>query len=108
MKLSKDMKKQITEILKKRNVIHASVFGSFARGDANQDSDIDILVEPSEKNLFELAAIKSDLEEKLNKKIDLVTYNVLNYPENEDIRNKINEEQVIIIWIKAERIIHVI
>jgi hypothetical protein len=38
----------------------------------------------------------------------LVTYNVLNYPENEDIRNKINEEQVIIIWIKAERIIHVI
>ncbi|MFW6282158.1 MAG: nucleotidyltransferase family protein, partial [bacterium] len=97
MKLSKDMKKQIADILKKRNVSHASVFGSFARGDANENSDIDILVEPSEKNLFELAAIKNDLEENLNKRIDLVTYNVLNYPENKDIKRKIDEEQVVII-----------
>lgn len=97
MKLSDKMKKQITDILKKRNVSHASVFGSFARGDANENSDIDILVEPSEKNLFELAAIKNDLEENLNKEIDLVTYNVLNYPENKDVKRKIDEEQVIII-----------
>ena len=97
MKLSKKMKEQISNILKKRNVIHASVFGSFARGDADENSDLDILVEPSEKNLFELAAIKNDLEENLNRKIDLVTYNVLNYPENKDIKSKIDEEQVIII-----------
>src|SRR6056297_873933 len=97
MKLSKGMKKQIAEILKKRNVNHASVYGSFARGDATENSDIDIIVEPSEKNLFELAAIKNDLEENLNKKIDLITYNVLDYPENKDIKKKIDQEQVIII-----------
>ena len=97
MKLSKDMKKQITDILKKRDVNHASIFGSFARGDANENSDIDILVEPSEKNLFELAAIKKDLEENINRKIDLVTYNVLNYPENKEVKREINKEQVIII-----------
>ena len=97
MKLTKNMTQQIKTILKERNVKKASIFGSFARGDAAENSDLDLIVEPFEKNYFELAAIKNDLEENLNIKINLVTYNVLDYPENKDIKKKIDQEKVNII-----------
>ena len=49
------------------------VFGSFARSEANPDSDIDILVEflPS-ANLFDMAELTLFLEEKLHRSVDLV------------------------------------
>ena len=97
MKLSENMKQQIETILKERNVKKATIFGSFARGDATENSDLDLIVEPFEKNYFELAAIKNDLEENLNRKINLITYNVLNYSENKDIKKKIDKEKVNII-----------
>ena len=51
------------------------IFGSFARGDDNPDSDIDILIDinpDSTITLFSLADIEIRLSEKLNRKVDLV------------------------------------
>ncbi len=49
------------------------VFGSVARGDAQPDSDIDLLidVEPS-RSLFDLAALFMDLRDILGVSVDLV------------------------------------
>jgi hypothetical protein len=94
MKLSDNMKKEIIKILKKRNVHHASVFGSFARGDATEKSDIDILVEPAKKSLFELAGIKNELEQSLGVKIDINTFNGLNYSNREGLKEEVLREQV--------------
>ena len=45
MKLSiEDIKEKITPILEKYDVKYAGVFGSVARGEARDDSDIDILI----------------------------------------------------------------
>lgn len=50
------------------------VFGSFARNEANTDSDVDILVEFQKgATLLDLAGLGNYLEEKLQRKVDIVT-----------------------------------
>ena len=49
------------------------VFGSFARGDARPDSDIDIMVEFSEPVGFEIVDLAMELEALLGHKVDLVS-----------------------------------
>lgn len=97
MRLTEDMLKQIDKILKERNVSKASIFGSYARGDADDSSDIDLLVEPAKKSLFELAGIKMDLENALNKKFDVLTYNGLNYSRDTGFKERVLKEHMIII-----------
>ena len=48
------------------------IFGSAARDAAGAESDIDIVIEQREPDLFLLGSIKTDLEIQLNSKIDIV------------------------------------
>jgi len=53
----------------------AALFGSYARGQQNQKSDYDILVELGKKmSLLDFIGLKQDLEAVLGKKVDLVQY----------------------------------
>lgn len=71
--------KQIIPILKSQEVLKASIFGSFARGDNTKNSDIDLLVKlKKNKTLFDLIGLKIALEEKLDKKVDVLTYESIN------------------------------
>lgn len=71
-----EIKKSIIPILKKHGVIRASIFGSVARGEAKEGSDIDILVElPKEKSLLDLVRLENELKEKLKRDVDVVEYN---------------------------------
>ncbi len=68
----------IIGVLKKNGVRRASLFGSTARGEATEDSDIDLLVEfEGRKSLLDLARLKIELEELLGKKVDVLTYKSL-------------------------------
>lgn len=50
------------------------VFGSFARGEQRATSDIDLLVDlPARISLLDLVGIKNELEEKLGRRVDLLT-----------------------------------
>jgi predicted nucleotidyltransferase len=50
------------------------VFGSYARGENNADSDLDILVEFGVRiSLLDLVGLEQDLSESLGIKVDLVT-----------------------------------
>ncbi|MFH0792321.1 MAG: nucleotidyltransferase family protein [bacterium] len=75
-----EVKRKIIAILKRNDVKRAAVFGSVARGTAKKNSDIDLLVEfkGNDKSLLDLSGLKIELEEKLSKKVDLLTYNSLN------------------------------
>ncbi|MCR4315145.1 MAG: nucleotidyltransferase family protein [Planctomycetes bacterium] len=54
------------------------IFGSYSRGEAREDSDVDILVEFSETpGLFKFIELEEYLEEILGVKVDLVTKNAL-------------------------------
>jgi uncharacterized protein len=49
------------------------IFGSVARGDENENSDIDVLVDFTEKaDLFDFVGLAIFLEEKLHRKVDVV------------------------------------
>ncbi|HEY8901400.1 MAG TPA: nucleotidyltransferase domain-containing protein [Chthoniobacterales bacterium] len=59
-----------------RPVAKVEVFGSLARGAARAESDVDLLVEflPGARvGLFEMGALKEDLEERLGCPVDLLT-----------------------------------
>lgn len=79
MKVNLDeIKKKAVPILKSEGATRAALFGSFARGEAGKDSDIDILVDlPKEKSLFEFAGLQIKLEKALGKKVDLVEYSTI-------------------------------
>lgn len=70
-----EIKAKTLPILKQANIKKAAIFGSYARGDFDEKSDIDILVEPPENMGLEFVNLKLDLEDTLNKKVDLVSYN---------------------------------
>ncbi len=62
------------EVYKKYKATLKGVFGSYARGEAKEESDIDILVEfQKSATLLDLAALGNFLEERLNHKVDLVS-----------------------------------
>ena len=58
------IKKKILPILKRHDVKRAAIFGSFARGEAKANSDVDLLIEykSKDKSLFDLVDLKSELE----------------------------------------------
>jgi uncharacterized protein len=62
--------------LKKIAVKRAAVFGSFARGEAKVRNDVDFLIayKAKDKSFFDLVDLKAKLEEKLDRKVDIVTY----------------------------------
>jgi uncharacterized protein len=55
-------------------IIRIGFFGSAARDNMNEQSDIDIVVELGKPDLFYLIGIKQDLEEKFNRPVDIVRY----------------------------------
>lgn len=95
VKTVSEIKKKIAPILKRHEVKKASVFGSFARGEAKARSDVDLLIEykKKDKSLFDLVNLKIELEEILGRKVDIVTYNSIYWR----LREHILSEQVIIL-----------
>ncbi len=88
------IKDQIIELLHQSGVKKAALFGSFVRGDATEESDIDILIEFEDgKSLLDLVRLKRELEEILHRKVDLITYNSIHPLLRDQI---LNEQQVII------------
>jgi predicted nucleotidyltransferase len=67
------------------SVKEIGVFGSYVSGDASEDSDIDILIELDKPIGWKYFTLELYLEDKLGKKIDLVTKNAL----KDQIRNSI-------------------
>lgn len=74
-----EIKEKILPILKKNDVVRASIFGSFARGEEKKGSDIDILIEYGKsKSLLDLIGLEQELGDLLKRKVDLLTYRGIN------------------------------
>ena len=59
------------------------IFGSYARGEATEDSDVDILVQLRGSNVFGwgIGGLYEDLKGSLNKKVDIMDTSFLKDPE---------------------------
>jgi predicted nucleotidyltransferase len=89
-----EIREKILNALRQNDVKRASLFGSVVRGELTDESDIDILVEfRGRKSLLDLVGLKLELEEVLNKNVDVLTYNSL----HPLLRDKILREQEVIL-----------
>jgi hypothetical protein len=72
-----EIKKKVLPVVKRYEVQKAAIFGSFVRGEQREDSDIDILVEFKDrenKTLLDLIGLELELQEVLNRKVEVLTY----------------------------------
>ena len=96
-----ELQKIITPIAKKYGLPAVYLFGSYARGTATENSDIDLLVDTTGTeltSLFSLGKLYCDLEDALGKDIDLITVSALTQreqmPSDKVFRETILNERV--------------
>ena len=76
----------VTPILRKHHVKRASLFGSVVHGNNHENSDVDILVTlPQKYSVYDLLAVKNELEDELQNKVDLVEFDSIRAPLKEAI-----------------------
>src|SRR6185437_2114576 len=70
------IKQTVTDYFKDKPVRKVYLFGSYARGEASEKSDVDLLVEYDDSkkrlSLFDVLRFKVSLEEKLHNNVELV------------------------------------
>ena len=89
--LGKDKRAAILAIAARHGVQRVRVFGSFARGDANADSDLDLLIEAGPRTpAWFPGGLLVDLEEELGRRVDIAEENTL-HPR---IRDRILHEAI--------------
>jgi predicted nucleotidyltransferase len=72
--LLEERREEILERLAARGATNIRVFGSVARGEETEDSDLDLLVELAPgRDVVDLAALREDLENVLGVRVDLST-----------------------------------
>jgi uncharacterized protein len=75
-----ERREEILKVAAKHGAVNLRVFGSIARGDARQDSDLDLLVDlgPNRSPFFP-GGLLVELEALLNRKVDVVTPKALHW-----------------------------
>jgi predicted nucleotidyltransferase len=87
-------REKVLEVLQKNGIKRAAFFGSIVRDEMTDESDIDILIEfKGHKSLLDLAGLKLDLEDALERRVDLLTYRSL----HPMLKDRILAEQVPIL-----------
>jgi predicted nucleotidyltransferase len=84
----KELKDRITPVAVKHGLPAVFIFGSYARGDANETSDVDILVDITGTKLtglLQMGGLYNDLEEAVEKTINLI--------DNETLEQKSTKEE---------------
>ena len=71
IKVLRDYKREYAE---QYGILKIGIFGSVARDEATENSDVDVVVRIAKPDLFLLAGLKYELEERLDRQVDIVTY----------------------------------
>ena len=87
------IKEKITPICEKYGVKKAYLFGSYARNDADADSDVDLHNEKGKiRNLFQNCGFRADIMEALGKDVDIVSIT----PTSEEFRKNLLREEILL------------
>ena len=82
----------VIPIAKSYGIASISLFGSYAKGNATPDSDIDFIIDKGDLIGIKYFSLLSDLENAFNCKIDLITTGF----SNKDFLNSIKKDEVLI------------
>ena len=88
-----DLKAIVGCVAQQYGVKKVALFGSYATGLQTPDSDIDLLIDKGNlKGLFQFNAFVNELEAKLGKKVDVITYSSLS---NSLIKDSVKNEVIL-------------
>ena len=88
-----EIKFKVSPIAKNNGIRRVSLFGSYARGTANDNSDIDICIDKGRmRSLIQYFAFINDLEKSLQCHVDVVTSGI----QDEDFLNNILRDEVLL------------
>ena len=77
-----EIRERVTPIAQKYNLAAVYLFGSYARGEATEESDIDLLVDLTGSTIrgLKFVSLYNDLQEALQIPVDVITSDTLDYP----------------------------
>jgi uncharacterized protein len=87
-----DIKKKVTPIVIKYGVNTFSLFGSYARGEANEDSDLDFVMDKGDLKGLQYVSLVQDLENEFNCHVDVISKG----SSNKKFLDAISDEEVIL------------
>jgi uncharacterized protein len=88
-----EIKTIVEPIARKYGVEHVYLFGSYARGEATANSDVDLRIDKgSLKGMFALCGLYTEIERALNRKVDVLTTGSL----EEDFLREIQREEILL------------
>ena len=82
----------IAPICKKYPIRKAYLFGSYARGNATEKSDVDLRIEGDIKSFFMLGGIYSELSDALGTELDLLS----KLPDSEAFKENLKKDEVLL------------
>lgn len=92
-----ELKSIIAPIAQRHKVDRIYLFGSYARGEADAGSDVDLCVDAiAVKGLFAMGALYADLKDALGKELDLITVRSMKYNPDTEFISHVEKEQVLI------------
>lgn len=83
---------RITPVCQKYPIRKAYLFGSYARGNATEKSDVDLRIEGDIQSFFMLGGIYSDLSDALGIELDLLS----NLPESKRFKANLEKDEVLL------------
>jgi predicted nucleotidyltransferase len=84
--LVKRNREEILRVCAEHGALNVRIFGSFARGEAGPDSDVDLLIDvASEHSAWFPGGLLMDLQDLLGRKVDIVTEDALHWYIREQI-----------------------
>ena len=93
--IQQDVKNIILNHLKDYQPVSVGIFGSFARGESTEKSDIDILVKfKVAPSLLTLIKLENELSDLLGIKVDLITTGAI---KNKRVRESIKKDLITIL-----------
>ena len=69
-----EMKAAVIPLVKKYGIVKLALFGSYARGEQKDDSDIDLLIDKGKIRGLAFFSFSEEFEQTVGTRIDLVTY----------------------------------
>ena len=103
MLTTEHIQKIVAEYFKDKPVKKVYLFGSYARGEADEDSDVNLLIEINDNagvvTYFTLGGYLADMEDAFQKKVDIVLTETLR---KDRVITRFIEEQKRLLYAKAD------
>jgi len=86
-----ELQKLKSDLEKRYGVTKIGIFGSFARNEIREGSDVDVVVEMNEPDLFYMVHIKEALEQRFRIPVDVIRYRAMM---NKYLKARIDREAI--------------